>query len=438
MLFFHFIYVAIPISAIPLHITVYPPEFSYVANKIVLTLPSEEHLNGDKVCAAAYRTWYQEEKVMRERKAQLLLLYPDDKRYKFSKIFATPYTKYPNEAMPLIDVPVEAILGEPFGPMPLAEWRGDFWGCWLTCQDIRKTLEWILDAKLNSDRKFVRAKYPFGYLCPEGMISRPKTRMSWRESETEDEVAAALSVLHALHPRLQLGHLNNLQLITEGQTGMITGCECFVPTKWEKAYAEKMLTVNYYKGFYNSVNKARHKRPAPDGDMPSKARAKCTRPATVEPAQSSQTSAAKVPPKARLKRPRPATVEPAQSSQTSAASSVLAERDDEADQPDLLPPQDAILPGEIIFADVNVEDIDFLRPAEQVVCHDYEYPNLELYDQLQIAPRPLFEAEPDVLQARLMEFANMDFWSWYEPGHHHGSGSTFEHGSSSKSPGKNP
>lgn len=403
MLIIQLIYATIPVTAIPLYVSPYSAKFGVVAMKMGLIKPSQDFLNGDKVCAENYKDWWNVAKKQREARYQALSKKPTDLRSIYTKILATPYTKYPRELLPLVKVPVEAIIGEPFGPLPTAEWRENFWGCWITCQDIRKTLEWILDAKMNPARKYLRAKFPIGFLCPAGMISRPTYRRSWREAETDEEIRAAFDILHSLGKKSSLKELNRQMLVTTGQIGVVTGCECFTPTKDELEVAKRELDKRRFHSLYKDSERARRRRVNPNGE-----------------------------PKPRPnKRARSAPSETTQSSQVLEAEALPAERDGSAE--DAIIPDDAVFPGEIIFDDVDVGALNLFRTTNQAVCHDYEYPNIELYDQLQ-AVSNFQQEEPDTIQATLLEFAGMDFGSWFNPeSNEPGSGSTFEYGSSSNS-----
>ena len=108
--------------------------------KMVLLEPDDNILTGDQLCARYHRPWYRK---VQEQRQELYEKFSGG-IYKPRKIdpviFGTPFTSYPNADHPLLDVPVEAIIGEPFGPRPAADWRKSYYGCWLTCQDIRKSV----------------------------------------------------------------------------------------------------------------------------------------------------------------------------------------------------------------------------------------------------------------------------------------------------------
>ena len=204
----------------------YPPGFAFLDDKHVLKEPNDYALTSDSVCWLFHHSWWEQyqsrrEAAMKEADPQAAL--------------SIQFTRYPSIAQEFMTVPVESILGEPFGPRSVT-WRKGKWGCYFGCQDLRKTIEWVLalEVELSGIRKVhVRARWTFALLCPPGMISREVSKRSMREFETGEELEAAFTLHKKLTWRAEKAtEWDNLTLY--GLTGIIKGCECFVPTKEER------------------------------------------------------------------------------------------------------------------------------------------------------------------------------------------------------------
>ena len=142
------------------------------------------------------------------------------------------------------DIPVEAFQGESFGPWQTG-WRAGPWGCYMACQDIRTTSEWVMGYYVDRYGKFnpgqgqvqARAKWTYGFTCPEGMISETVIKQSMREPETDEEIIAAIKLLmeltqyHATFPKDML-HIY-------GEIGLITTCHCIEATDEEAEEARR-------------------------------------------------------------------------------------------------------------------------------------------------------------------------------------------------------
>ena len=216
-------------NALP-YLKKHPPGFTYKSIKITTTPEYTGPLNGDAVCAAYYEEYLEEYKIRREE------AYSQRKPGIQTYELHIPYTKYPNE---VAKVPVEAILGEVY--LPQKDGRlTNIPGCYVACQDIRTTLEWILTAKLTNTMH-VRVKIFFAFPCLEGQVARTTTRQSWREQETEEEVTRAIRYLKTFHKRTDISKLVNYELLLKGRTGEITGCECFYPTPEERKIADELI-----------------------------------------------------------------------------------------------------------------------------------------------------------------------------------------------------
>ena len=385
----------------------YPPGFVDHNDKMVIPEPTEEFLNGDQLCAGHFRGWWDNVKVETEKQFQRYMRLnkrPVSQKRQYKKfdlgVFANPYTQYPSPDKPDIDVPVEAILGETFGPMPDAKWRRDYFGCWITCQDIRKTLEWVLNAK-QQNTKSMRARYIFGMLCPKGMVSRQTFRVSWREYETEQEIADAFAILATLGDKFQLEKYNEFELIAKGHTGVITGCECYVPTADELADALFLADVVRYNG---------HSIYAERGTLIR--RLKGPNEETVRTRNESSRKRART-------SEQPNDKASSSSDPTTGPSEVQ-------DGETTIVPEDSILPEEEVFEEIRMEDLDL--EVGEVECHDYNYPTLNAVTANAVLTDTTNEPPPEVntIQATLLNFAGFTSWSWddldFEPGPSSGSG----------------
>ena len=153
--------------------------------------------------------------------------------------YRAPYTRYPLSKRPLVEVPVEAILGEIYEVREKSIPTG-ISGCYVACQDLRKTIEWVISAK-TAKSIHVRVKIFFQFACPAGMIAQTTQRMSWRESEDQAHENEAVRVLEHLPKRSDVSKLKWYSLVVHGLKGEITGCQCIVPTDEERRESQIML-----------------------------------------------------------------------------------------------------------------------------------------------------------------------------------------------------
>ena len=135
-------------------------------------------------------------------------------------LFVRPYTYYAPD-----DVPVESINSAPWSPHGWST-REKVYGCFLDCQDIRITIEWILAIKLDIKDQ-VRVKSRFSMPCADGLVSEPWWKPSRREHDPGD--VEALELLK--DPKF---HMSEQALDTDllGDTSAeVLGCRCVKPKK---------------------------------------------------------------------------------------------------------------------------------------------------------------------------------------------------------------
>lgn len=230
------LYAAIQTSAIP-YLNRHPPGFRLYNDKIVMTTRMDDVLNGSALCTKYYAPWFESTIGPREERV--------DSNDEF---LSQPYTKYPRTAEDgtQLDAPVEAVYAEVFGAVEYGFKEG-LWGCYLACQDLRKTIEWILSARI-ARLKHVRLKVTFSLLCPLGMISRTIRRPSYREHDTEKELQDALDYLRTLDKRLSLDEFVHWKMLFYGESALeVTSCECSVPTLEERLEAVDLYRSRHKK-----------------------------------------------------------------------------------------------------------------------------------------------------------------------------------------------
>ena len=226
-----------PVLSIPWYIAPLPAPFDRRGALIVmLGTPTPAYSDGDSVCARFNEIWWAEYEPLREKKKQIAA---DDSHFK------KDFTHYPDghPDNPTPDVPVESFMGESFLPTSIG-WHENLWGCYVACQDIRKTLEWVL-AMLLEDVKGrrvgiqARAKYTYAFECPRGMMSKTYTKISQREHDTQDEINEAIDLFYAtIKDNPTAKRMKPLNIY--GQLGPeLTGCHCVEATE-EEMYAEKV------------------------------------------------------------------------------------------------------------------------------------------------------------------------------------------------------
>ena len=222
-------YLILPITAVP-YANKHPDGYAIKGARIVMTRPNPTILTGTQMCQDYYSEFFKRNRVLRttfQRQNELDPYYVRD------------FTHYPRNSPPdglYIGVPVEAVMGEVFASVNWGYKQG-LWGCYVACQDLRKTLEWLLSARMLRARH-IRLKTTFSLLCPEGMISRTITRLSHREYETAEEIAEAMDHWKIMEKKTKLDNQMNYHLLVNGDTDAeITDCECFVPTGRERKEA---------------------------------------------------------------------------------------------------------------------------------------------------------------------------------------------------------
>ena len=210
----------------------HPPGFELKSLKIKVMARVIDQ-RGDAVCANYYRAYFE---GYEKKRAAILL---EKRKVRKFKPYYRTYTIYPTKD---IEVPVEAVMGEIYYPQDQENrsYRGAP-GCYIGCQDIRKSMEWVIAARL-AGAMHVRLKYFFAFQCDDTQIARLTFRESWREFETQAETDEAFAALRDGGRRVDLTKMINHELLMKGKPGEITGCECYTPTpeEREKAYYESV------------------------------------------------------------------------------------------------------------------------------------------------------------------------------------------------------
>ena len=352
-----------PISAIP-YTLAHPEDFEYFNNKINLVManPSDEDLIGDNVCARYYKEYFEQYEPER---ANAIYRAPQGR----IKEFYLPYKVYPDlEHNPPIQVPVEAILGEIYYVRMKKETRdkGSMRsGCHIACQDLRKTMEIVIAAKLSRARH-VRVKIVFSFPCAPGMRPRTTRRQSWREPETDEEFDAAHTLLKTLDKKTHWDKLLDYELVVKGRKGEITGCECYRPPEDEMD---------------NFLSNISRKRKSKAYVM---ARKKLTKPGEEQTGRPDQ--------------------QPQATGTSSSGSSVGF--DDLFTWEEL---QDTGMDLEL-FEELDVQDLD--TNTDQITCHDYTYPDIQM-GMAQAQPGPnqaTVNHATTLLQASLFDYTDFDNW----------------------------
>ena len=356
-----------------MNIKPHPTGFSTRTGKIHLddNRLIEGDLTGDKVCAKYY-----EDALAKIAKVRAKAFAGQKGfRGKWIPEFATPYTLYPSLASWFIKVPVEAVLGEPYMPQTDGGRLAAVPGCYIGCQDIRKTLEWVMAAKLGQKITWqVRLRFFFSFECPEGYFARPTKRDSWREPETEEEFNIAVALLKSFGKKADFSKFLDYDLMLKGETGEITGCECYIPTEKERYDGIRELTMNRTRGRKHKASTAR--------EMTRK--------------KTRQTYNRSCPENRGL-------------SEGAGTSESNNREFDESilDDFDSCFPRGTSFPEEEEFEDIQIDELEEV-PGE-IVCHDYNYPEFEVGTTLpadqQAAPDPeSVAAASALLQASLHRY----------------------------------
>ena len=396
-------------EALQLNFEPSPDGFRFKSAKVTLEnldlIPGP--ITGDKVCAQYFskslNAWY-------IRRAALFR----KRRFGMSPEYKIPYTIYPTKTEPIIKYPVEAVLGETYeSPVKDAEGKTTWIpGCYIACQDLRKTIEWVMPGKIFQKIQ-VRLKPYFAFPCPAGYYSRTTTRPSMREYETQEEYDAGIAFLKSIGSRVDFSMMTLYDDMLKGKSGLITGCECYIPTEEEKTLADKERRQKWTheEASWKRINTKRKttNRKGWRKDVKDHERA--------------------------LKKAR--------------TGDAMTDQEHEAllQDFDQYFPADARLSDEEVIDDVQIDDLDQIpgeiehisdeavpseptkdntsepglqnilgstRPEHTMTCHDYNYPDYEIGFTIPAAPPTIDAAEINqavsFLQASLMDFAEMDSW----------------------------
>ena len=188
-----------------------------------------EIMNGTDFCQWYYTPWWEAYKKLR-LEAQVEARKSKGRSH-WKDVYAESFTDYPTSEIPNLAAPVEAYAGEAFCPLAMAGWRYESWGCFLGCQDIRKTIEWIIAKPITRHaKKQVRARRPsFAFKCPPGyMAKETEPEFSLREDEPDNDIASALDLLN----EDRFSTTKDPESI-HGSAPIINSCECVQATPLE-------------------------------------------------------------------------------------------------------------------------------------------------------------------------------------------------------------
>lgn len=217
---------AIPAQLIP------PSLAGLLVRKAAVTVVVKGATDSDAVCQWVTKPWWTEYKETREI-ARVTS--------KPGSVFLREPTQYPNEAKTTPEVPVESFMGEVFVPSD-SGWHTGRWGCYFGCQDIQKTLEWVMaavleyDAKVVKSIKHVRARWTYGFECPTGMISKIVIRPTRREYDTSAEITQAITLLKDFTADKPKPPMDNLHLYGSIGPG-VAACTCEIASEIEELRA---------------------------------------------------------------------------------------------------------------------------------------------------------------------------------------------------------
>ena len=168
-----------------------PVMFDEIDSKLVYQ-GSAPLLNSDEICREYYEAWWPIYQRLRE---EAQTEYPED------PLLTAEFTRYSQAHIDLsqlthlnliyADVPVESFRGERFRPLDRIDYKHKKWGCYTACQDVRKTVEWILTARLTKTIQ-LRARVTFAFLCLDDEMAELYTDFTRRERETLEEQQAAI------------------------------------------------------------------------------------------------------------------------------------------------------------------------------------------------------------------------------------------------------
>ena len=361
------------VSSLPNTIKPHPAGFVYKNNKIKLSEPSLETLTGDQVCAKYYKEYFEVYNILRAD------VYAEQNPRK-SPEFQLPYMIYPGEYSPRphIDVPVEAVLGEVYEPTDGRKRTGQY-GCYVTCQDIRKTMEIMITAKLRRSIQ-TRVKFLFAFDCLWGMIARPTKRESWREEETAEEFQAAIDFMKTVD-RADFTMLERYDLLLNGDKGEITGCECYIPSEEEKIVADSRQRSKRHREQQKSAARDMIRRKTKSRPSWYRSRASASPRASVVGSSAGHELDA-----------------------APAAATASETVDSHVDGFDIYNPLDFEFTGEM-----TVQAHHQAR-ADRVSCQEYDYPNIDVGLPASSAVTIQHMPEMALLQASLLDLTDFDFW----------------------------
>ena len=151
-------------------------------------------LTSDEICREYYEAWWPIYQRLRE---EAQTAYPED------PLLRADFTRYSRSRAHIdlsqlthlnliyADIPVESFRGERFRPLDRIDYKHQEWGCYTACQDVRKTVEWILTARLTKTIQ-LRARVTFAFLCLDDEMAELYTDFTRRERETLEEQQAAI------------------------------------------------------------------------------------------------------------------------------------------------------------------------------------------------------------------------------------------------------
>ena len=366
-------------TAIPDMIRPHTPGFVYKSHKIALAEPINDVASGygDAVCSKYYAEYFKEYDKFRWR-----VFNEDNVAKGHIPEYHKPYTLYPRPDLPEWPVPVEAILGEVYESIEGGKPTGVV-GCYVACQDIRKTLEWILATRRSRKLQF-RVKAFFSFRCGNGMSARRTYRQSWREKETQAEIIEAFNLLRTFSISAQYNRLKprNRNMVLNGEPDVITGCECYEATEEERMIdLGNILKARYREGSTTLVMNAKRAPVKHNGRQIAAEKRKAS-----DQAESSARKSRRA--------------DPSEANTSTESDKVENEAVDEIDDT-------FYFTEDGIFLDEEVLDPQDDLNASRSMCHDYEYPTFEV-GQAEPAPE-VVDYATGLLRASLA-FADFDDW----------------------------
>lgn len=406
--------------------------------------PLEGITDGDAFCQFVYQDWWKWYEPKRES-ARLDPMAPiyehvDFTRYPSETIDPLRPTDPPIKRPP---VPVESFMGLNRKPYDNGGYRSLHWSCFVGCQNVQKTLEWVNAIRIT-DKRHARARYLFSFLCPEGQIALTYKRKSIREKDTPAEIQFALEVLHQETKRRT--RITDYTTIHGDKSPELDKCRCVDHTKERETIAINQIKTR------SKIRGVGHERQRATSSRDRKPKA-ATKPRVYDQPRGAD-GAYRVRDPSDSKRLR---TEGVSSNHPSRQVDAIDEAWREAEMAqewriedldiahELGQAQDPDVPIDWQFEEPEllpeIEDLEFLEslpeieqwedgeiltePANpSVQCHDYDYPNLESALRQAVAhvennpPRARLRAQDDdtlndTLSATLRAFAGLDQdYSW--------------------------